>query len=82
MSTTNITIKIDSGLALDARVLAARKGTSLSRLVSDQLKSMVHQDQVYLAAKKSALNRLKQGLDLDWEKPETRDELHQREKLR
>lgn len=82
MSTTNITIKIEANLALDAKVLAARKGTSLSRLVADQLRSMVNQDQAYLAAKKSALSRLKKGLYLEWEKPGTRDELHQREDLR
>jgi len=29
-----------------------------------------------------ALGRLKKGLDLEWEKPGTRDELHQREDLR
>ncbi len=82
MNTTNITIKIEANLALDAKVLAARKGTSLSRLVADQLRSMVNQDQAYLAAKQSALGRLKKGLDLEWEKPGTRDELHQREDLR
>jgi len=81
MNTTNITIKIEANLALDAKVLAARKGTSLSRLVADQLRSMVNQDQAYLAAKRSALSRLKKGLDLEWEKPGTRNELHQREDL-
>ena len=82
MDTTNITIKIEADLALDAKVLAARKGTSLSRLVAEQLRSMVNQDQAYLAAKRSALSRLQQGLDLDWKRPDTRDELHQREDLR
>ena len=82
MEMTNITIKIEADLALDAKVLAARKGTSLSRLVAEQLRSMVNQDQAYLVAKRSALNRLQQGLDLDWKQPDTRDELHQREDLR
>jgi len=82
MSTTNITIKIEADLALEAKVLAAKKGTSLSRLVADQLRSLVYQDQAYLAAKQGALSRLKQGLDLEWDKPVTRDELHQRENLR
>jgi len=82
MTTTNITIKIEASLALDAKVLAAKQGTSLSRLVADQLRSMVNQDQAYLAAKRSALGRLKKGLDLEWQKPGIRDELHQREDLR
>jgi len=82
MNTTNITIKIEADLALDAKVLAARKGTSLSRLVAEQLRSLVNQDQAYVAAKQSALRRLKKGFDLEWEKPGSRDDLHHRENLR
>ena len=79
---TNITIKVESDLARDAKVLAAKRGTSLSRLVAEQLMAMVREDQVYAAAKRRALTRLKQGYDLDWEKPVSRDDLHDRESLR
>ena len=82
MDTTNITIKIESDLARDARVMAARKGTSISRLVADELHRMVREDQVYAAAKSSALGQLKLGFDLDWDKPEYREDLHNREILR
>jgi hypothetical protein len=82
MKATNITIKIESGLAQEARVLAARRRTSLSRLVADQLELLVREDQVYAAAKRCALRRLKRGYDLDWEKPASRDVLHDRESLR
>jgi hypothetical protein len=82
MKATNITIKIESGLAQEARVLAARRRTSLSRLVADQLELLVREDQVYAAAKRRALRRLKRGYDLDWEKPASRDVLHDRESLR
>ena len=82
MKTSNITIKIESDLAREAKVLAARRGTSLSRLVAEQLKVMVREDQVYAAAKRQALRRLKRGYDLDWEKPASRDDLHNRESLR
>ena len=82
MEATNITIKIDSDLAREARVLAARKGTSLSRLVAEQLGRLVLEEQRYAAAKQNALARLQKGFDLDWDKPETRDELHAREDLR
>jgi predicted transcriptional regulator len=82
MAMTNITIKIDSELALSAKVLAARRGTSLSRLVADQIRSLVNQDQTWLAAQQNALRRLKRGYDLEWEATSSRDELHEREMLR
>ncbi len=82
MKSTNITVKVDSDLAKEAKVLAARRGTSLSRLVAEQLKALVQGDQAYVAARRRALRRLKRGYDLDWERPESRDMLHDRESLR
>ena len=82
MKTTNITIKVESDLAREAKVLAAKRGTSLSRLVADQLALLVREDQVYASARRSALRHLKRGYDLDWDKPENRDVLHDRESLR
>ncbi len=82
MKAGNITIKIDSDLVQQAKVLAAKRGTSLSRLVADQLLVMVREDQTYAAAKCRALRRLKRGYDLDWKKPASRDDLHDRESLR
>lgn len=82
MKATNITIKIESDLAQDARVLAAKRGTSLSRLVADQLTAIVREDQIYATARRQALRRLKRGYELEWEKPSERGELHDRESLR
>jgi hypothetical protein len=82
MKATNITIKVEAGLAHEAKVFAARQGVSLSRLVAEQLESLVREDQVYAAARQRALQQLKKGFDLGWEKPVSRDELHDRESLR
>ncbi len=82
MKSTNITIKIESDLAQKTKIIAARQGISLSRLVSDQLETLVRGDQVFAAARQSALRQLKKGFDLGWEKPENRNELHNRESLR
>lgn len=82
MRTMNITIKVESDLVRDAKVLAAKRGTSLSRLVAEQLRVMVQQDQVYAAAKTHALHNLQHGFDLEWEKPASREALHDRESLR
>ena len=80
--TTNITVKVDSELARDARVFAARRGTSLSRLVAEQLEALVRGDQAYEAAKRRALRRLRRGYDLGSEQPLSREDLHHRESLR
>jgi hypothetical protein len=82
MKSTNITIKVEADLAHEAKVFAARHGTSLSRLVSEQLETLVREDQVFAAARQRALRQLKKGFDLGWEKPEGREELHDRESFR
>ncbi len=82
MKATNITIKVESDLAHEARVLAAKRGTSLSRLVADQLSVLVREDQNYAAASHRALSRLRRSYDLGWDKPLKREELHDRKSLR
>ena len=82
MKATTLTIKVHAELAREARVLAARRGTSLSRLVAEQLAALVGGDQAYGAAKRRALGRLNHGYDLGWKRSATRDELHEREELR
>ena len=79
MTATNIPVRIDSDLALAAKVLAARRGTSVSRLVAEQLEVMVQRDSAYEAAKRRALDRLSRPDRLLWERPVNRDELHERD---
>ena len=82
MSSTNITIKVDADLARDAKVFAARHGTSLSRLVARQLERLVREDQVYAASMRRALARLRRGYDMGGKGPLSREELHDREGIR
>ncbi len=82
MNGTNITIKVDADLARDAKVFAARRGTSLSRLVAEQLETLVRGDEAYAAARRRALPRLRQGYDMGGKRPLSRDEVHDREDLR
>jgi len=82
MKATNITIKVEAGLAHEAKVFAARQGVSLSRLVARQLERLVREEQAFAAARQRALRHLKKGFDLGWEKPGSRDELYDRESLR
>jgi hypothetical protein len=75
---TNVTLKLDADLLREARILAARKGTSVSRLMTDQLEMLVRGEKAYENAKRRALARLRKGFDLGWEPAATREELHER----
>lgn len=79
---TNITIRIDEETAREAKVLAAKRGTSLSQLVAGQLRSMLKADLRFDKARTRALKRLRRGYDLHWKPPRDRGELYQREDLR
>ena len=74
----NITLPVDDDLLREAKILAAQQGTSVSRLVAEQLEKLVQRDAHYGAARRRALKRLAIGYDLGWEPPRSRDELHER----
>jgi hypothetical protein len=74
----NITLKLDTALLREIRVLAAEEGTSISALLAARLKQIVRERKPYERARKRALARLREGLDLQWSPPRSRDELHER----
>ena len=75
---TNITLKIETELLREARVLAAEEGTSISALLATRLEQAVRERKGYHQARKSALARLRKGYNLRWTPPSSRDELHER----
>ena len=75
---TNITLRIDADLVREAKVLAAQRGTSVSRLLAEHLEDLIRRDRAYEAAKNHALEVLKRGFDLGWTPASSRDELHER----
>ena len=74
----NITLKLDAALLREIRVLAAEEGTSISALLAARLEQIVWERKTYERARKRALARLREGLDLQWKPPRSRDELHER----
>jgi predicted transcriptional regulator len=76
-SKTNITLKIDRELLREIKILAAREGTSISALMTELLANRVKRDLHYEQAKRRALARLREGLDLGG-RPLSRDEIHER----
>lgn len=75
---TNITLKLDSDLLREIRIIAANEGTSISALLAARLEKMVRERKAYDGARRRALARLKEGFDLRWTPPRSRDELHER----
>jgi hypothetical protein len=77
----NITVAIEPALLKKARAVAARRGTSVSALLADELRDLVAEDAAFVAARKRALTLFDSPLPLGG-KPPPRDSLHERNRLR
>ncbi len=75
---SNITLKLDTSLLREVRVLAAEEGTSISALLAERLEQIVRERKTYERARKRALARLREGLHLQWTPSRSRDDLHER----
>lgn len=74
----NLTIKIEKDLLRKIRIIAAEKDTSISSIVADAIEQQSTQSGRYEEAKRRAIARMNSGVELNWEKPLSRDELHER----
>ncbi len=74
----NVTLRIEEELIREAKILAARRGTSLSRLMAEELQQLVQRDQAYEKAMKLALRDMDKAPALGFQGTATRDELHER----
>jgi hypothetical protein len=75
---TNVTLKLDADLLREARVVAAEEGRSISALLTDRLEAIVRERKAFDKARRRALARLREGMDLQWTPPNSRDEIHER----
>jgi hypothetical protein len=78
----NITLAISAGLLKRARAVAAKRGTSVSAMLAEELSQLVADDARYDKARKTALALLDRGFHLGNCRARTRDELHDRAGLR
>ena len=78
----NITITLDEDIIRSAKVLAAKRGSSVSALLRTELERLVLADRAYEAAREVALRRLRRGSHLGGGTLPSRQELHDREDLR
>ncbi len=74
----NVTISLSRPTLRKAKVLAARRDTSISRLLAQQIEILVGEDEAYERAERQAIQLLEQGFHLGGASPAGRDELHER----
>lgn len=80
MANQNITLSLPEDDLREARILAARRGTSVSQMLARMLSDLVEQETGYDGARERSLNRMREGTDLGtgghigW----SRDSLHER----
>ena len=75
MAKTNLTLQVDSEVIRRARVVAARRGTSVSALVAHELDALVARDERYEEARRRAIDlmtKAKRRGGRSW----TRDEIY------
>lgn len=58
MAKRNLTVQLDDEIIRQAKVLAARRGTSVSAMMASELERMVVDDDLYDAARERALQAL------------------------
>ncbi len=78
MGKRNLTIQIDEDVAQRARMVAARRSTSVSRLVAEQIEALVHADAAYESARREAVDTMGKGFHLGGGTLPTREEIHDR----
>ncbi len=75
--TQNLTIRLPIAVLRKARIVAAKRGTSISALVSEKIEEIAGDEDAYEAAKRRAVRLLDRGFHLGG-KPASRDALHDR----
>ena len=77
----NITLSIDAALIRKARILAASRDTSVSKLLAEELKRLVDTAENYERARRHAMTLLQRGFHFGG-RPADREALHDRQGLR
>lgn len=78
MTRQNLTISLTRETLQKARVLAARRATSISGLLAEQIETLVGEEEAYERAQRQAMTLLDQGFHMGGVIRATRDELHER----
>jgi hypothetical protein len=75
---SSVTLKIEADLLQEAHLIAAEEDSSISAMLSARLEEAIRERKGYEQARRSALERLRSGYDLQWTPTHSRGELHER----
>lgn len=80
METQNITLSLPKEVLLKVKLIAVKRQTSVSGLLTQTLENLVRQEEAYGHSQLRHLKWLEQGIDLGTggQVTSTRDELHER----
>jgi len=78
MPKQNVTISLSRQTIRKAKILAARRDTSISGLLAEQIEVLVGEEEAYERARRQAMTLLNQGFHLGGAIRVSRDELHER----
>jgi hypothetical protein len=76
--TQNLTVSLSAETVRKAKVLAAKRSTSISGLLAKQIEILVSEDEAYESAHRAALDLMEKGFHLGGIHSIERDELHDR----
>jgi len=74
----NVTVSLDRKTIQKAKIVAARRSTSISGLLAHQIEVLVGEEEAYERAERQAMTLLDQGFHLGGIIRVGRDELHDR----
>jgi HSP90 family molecular chaperone len=74
----NITLRLSRQTLQKARVLAAKRSTSISGLLTSQIEQLANTEDEYEIAMQRAMARMEKGFDLGGTHTMDRDALHER----
>jgi hypothetical protein len=74
----NVTVSLSVQTVHKAKVLAAKRSTSISALVAEQIESLANEDDAYELAAAAAIALMQQGFHMGGGPKVSREELHER----
>lgn len=78
MAKRNITVQLDEDLIREAKILAAKRSTSLSQLLADEIARAAEGHRAREAARQRAVALMREGFSMGGPPYADREELHDR----
>ncbi|HEY1948670.1 MAG TPA: hypothetical protein VGG97_16795 [Bryobacteraceae bacterium] len=78
MTKQNLTVSLPQQTIRKAKILAARRGSSISGLLAEQIELLVGEDEAYERAHRQALALMEKGFHMGGVIRAARDEWHER----